>query len=64
LLFDLVSFWKKMDFNFLSLLASTVEAWQSVPLLSIHLPVIGSVFSLNIWAVTVLLTPLILAVNH
>lgn len=53
-----------MDFNFNGTVASAVEAWQSVPLLSVHLPVIDSILSLNVWAVAVAVTPLILAVNH
>jgi hypothetical protein len=53
-----------MDFHLFTVLASAVEAWQSVPLVSVHLPVIGSIFNLNIWAVTVMVTPLILAIHH
>lgn len=46
------------------MVASAAEAWQSVPLISLHLPFMGSVFSLNIWAVTVAIAMLVLAVNH
>lgn len=44
--------------------ASAAEAWQSVPLVSLHLPFMGAVFSLNIWAVTVAIAMLVLVVNH
>lgn len=50
--------------NFCIIYASAAEAWQSVPLISLHLPFMGSVFSLNIWAVTVAIAMLVLAVNH
>lgn len=53
-----------MDLNFSMYLASAAEAWQSVPLMSLHLPFMGLVFSLNIWAVTTALAVLVFAVNH
>nr|YP_009449862.1 ATP synthase subunit 6 [Pectinodesmus pectinatus]ANG44799.1 ATP synthase subunit 6 [Pectinodesmus pectinatus] len=53
-----------MDYNFSILYASAAEAWQSVPLISLHLPIMGSVFRLNIWSVTTALAMLVLAVNH
>jgi ABC-type microcin C transport system permease subunit YejE len=34
------------------IVASAAEAWQSVPVISLHLPVVEAVFSLDIWAVT------------
>lgn len=46
------------------IIASAAEAWQSVPLISLHLPFMGAVFSLNIWAVTVAIAMLVLVVNH
>lgn len=53
-----------MDLNFSVYLASAVEAWQSVPLVSLHLPFMGYMFNLNIWAITAALAPLILVVNN
>ncbi len=53
-----------MDYNFSILYASAAEAWQSVPLISLHQPFMGSVFSVNIWSVTTALAMLVLAVNH
>ena len=53
-----------MDLNFSMYLASAAEAWQSVPLMSQHLPFMGLVFSLNIWAVTTAIAVLVFAVNH
>ncbi len=44
--------------------ASAAEAWQSVPLMSMHYPFMGAVFSLNIWAVITAIAILVLAVNH
>lgn len=53
------------QFNYSSrIIASAAEAWQSVPLVSLHLPFMGAVFSLNIWAVTVAIAMLVLVVNH
>lgn len=53
-----------MNFVFTFFVASAAEAWQSVPLMSLHLPFLGAVFSLNIWAVTTALAILILVFNH
>jgi hypothetical protein len=38
-----------MDILFSFILASSVEAWHSVPLMSIHLPFIGALFRVNNW---------------
>jgi len=48
-----------MDFNFSFYLASAVERWHSVPLISLHLPFMGAVFSVNNWLLTVALAVLI-----
>lgn len=53
-----------MDLNFSIMFASAAEAWQSVPLISVHQPFMGSVFSLNIWALCVAIAMQVLAVNH
>jgi hypothetical protein len=37
-----------MDFIF-----SSVEAWHSVPLISVHFPLIGAIFSVNNWLATI-----------
>jgi hypothetical protein len=37
------------SFHLAGTLRSAVEAWHSVPLISIHLPFIGAVFSVNNW---------------
>ena len=53
------------SFNLVSgTLRSAVEAWHSVPLISIHLPFIGAVFSVNNWLQTVALAVLIQRGNH
>lgn len=53
-----------MDFSFSFYLASAVEAWHSVPLMSLHLPFMGAVFSVNNWLLTVALAVLIQRGNH
>lgn len=53
-----------MAFDFTIFYASAAEAWQSVPLISLHLPFIGAVFSQNIWAVTTAIAIQVLVVNH
>ena len=53
-----------MDYIFNFYLASTVEAWQSVPLIGIHLPFIGAVFRVNNWLLAVAFAVLILRGNH
>ena len=42
-------FFQRMYTTFVFFIASTIEAWQSVPLMSLHLPFTGSVLSVNIW---------------
>lgn len=54
----------KMDILFSFILASSVEAWHSVPLMSIHLPFIGALFRVNNWLQTVALAVLIQRGNH
>jgi hypothetical protein len=53
-----------MDFIFSFYLASSVEAWHSVPLISVHFPLIGAVFSVNNWLSTILFAVLILRGSH
>lgn len=53
-----------MYIDFTMFYASAAEAWQSVPLMSLHYPFMGAVQSLNIWAVTTAIAILVLAVNH
>jgi hypothetical protein len=53
-----------MDFTFNFILASAVEAWYSVPLISLSLPFIGAMFSVNNWLLAVALAVLILRGNH
>jgi hypothetical protein len=48
-----------MDFTFNFILASAVEAWHSVPLISLHLPFMGAVLSVNNWLLAVALAVLI-----
>lgn len=43
---------------------SAVEAWNSVPLISIHLPFLGGLFAVNNWLLAVALAVLILRGNH
>ena len=45
-------------------MASAAEAWNSVPLMSLHLPIMGAVQNLDFFAVTTAIAILILAVNH
>jgi len=40
-----------MDIVFSFILASSAEAWQSVPLMTLHLPFMGYVLNINIWAI-------------
>ena len=54
----------QMDFIFSFYFASATEAWHSVPLISIHLPFIGAIFSLNNWLQAVAIAVLILRGNH
>ena len=54
----------QMDFNFSFILASAVERWHSVPLISVHLPIMGAVFSVNNWLLAVALAVLIQRGNH
>ena len=53
-----------MDFNFFFYQASARERWHSVPLISLHLPFIGAVFSVNNWLLAVALAVLIQRGNH
>ncbi len=53
-----------MDINFSMFFASAAEAWTSVPLVSQHMPFMGSVFSVNIWATCCALVLLVLIGNH
>lgn len=53
-----------MNFSFQIIWASSVEAWQSVPLVSMHLPFMGSVLNLNIWTITVLIAIQVQRGNH
>ncbi len=54
----------QMDFIFSFYFASATEAWHSTPLISIHLPFIGAIFSLNNWLQAVAIAVLILRGNH
>jgi hypothetical protein len=53
-----------MDYIYSFFLASSVEAWHSVPLISVHFPLIGAVFSVNNWLSTILFAVLILRGSH
>lgn len=53
-----------MDINFSIFFASAAEAWTSVPLVSLHQPFMGSVFSINIWAVCCAIVLQVLIGNH
>lgn len=53
-----------MDFTLNFMVASAVEAWHSVPLISLNLPFMGAVFSVNNWLLAVALAVLILRGNH
>nr|ALF99703.1 ATPase subunit 6 [Sphaeropleales sp. YC001] len=53
-----------MEFNFMYLFASAAEAWTSVPLVSLHLPIMGSVFSLSTWSVCCAIVLLVVIGNH
>ena len=60
---------RKMDFRFSyyfvnSYARSAVEAWHSVPLISINLPFLGLLFRVNNWLQAVSLAVLILSGNH
>jgi hypothetical protein len=44
--------------------ASSYETWQSVPVISIHLPFIGRLFRLNNWLIAVALAIVILRGSH
>jgi hypothetical protein len=53
-----------MEMNSFVFLASAREAWQSVPLMSLHLPFFGRVATVNTWLLTVLFAVLILRGGH
>lgn len=45
-------------------ISSSGEAWQAVPLVSLHLPVFGAYFWCNTWAVTAAVAVLFTALDH
>lgn len=53
-----------MNFEYIFSLASAAEAWQSVPLMSLHLPFFGQISTVNNWLLTVLLAVQIQRGNH
>jgi hypothetical protein len=58
-----------MDFRFSNYFVfndarSAVEAWHSVPLISINLPFLGFLFRVNNWLLAVALAVVILSGNH
>ena len=53
-----------MDINFSIFFASAAEAWTSIPLVSQHLPFMGSVLSINIWSVCSAIVLQVLIGNH
>lgn len=53
-----------MNWSLLLNAASAGETWQAVPLVSLHLPVLGYAFWCNIWALTVTLAILAAVGSH
>jgi hypothetical protein len=53
-----------MEFNFSFFFASAAEAWASVPLVSLHIPLMGSVFMLSTWRVCCGIVLLFVIGNH
>ena len=53
-----------MNLSFFVNAASAGETWQAVPLVSLHLPVLGYAFWCNIWALTVTLAILAAVGSH
>ena len=53
-----------MDIHFSIFFASAREAWQSIPMVSLHLPLMGAVFSLSTWSICCGIVLLVLIGNH
>lgn len=53
-----------LDINRIDYYASTAEAWNSVPFMSFHLPIMGAILNLDLFRTTTGIVLLILVMNH